>query len=245
MKKVVLLIFSILLFFSCKKAENRACIKSIGDESVQERVLEDFSLLDLGPHLKYTLVQDTVNKVIINGGKNLLNFISTDVSDGLLSIQNKNKCNFLRNLNEVVNVEVHFKEVINIYSESTEEVYCSSLNTDYLTLALRDGIGQLNVNVNVINLNVVVAHGWGNFKLSGSANYAKFDVRSNGFGDAYGLNVQDSIHAISNSSEVFRINSANCLLKSQTKNFGDIWYKGVPTEIEHLSTGVGELVNKN
>tara|TARA_B110000285_G_scaffold26248_1_gene25393 strand:- start:438 stop:1175 length:738 start_codon:yes stop_codon:yes gene_type:complete len=243
-----ILTFSIVCLafvFSCKKQENRTCYKSIGDESIQERSLESFSLLDLGPHLRYVLVQDTVNKVLISGGKNLLNFIETNVSDDKLTIVNKNKCNFLRKLNHVIVVEIHFKEIINIYSESTEEVFCESLTTDYLTIAMRDGVGTMKLNINVISINVVVSHGWGNFELTGDANYAKFIIRSNGFGDANGLIVNDSIHAISNSSEYFEINASNCILRSQTHENGDIWYVGVPSQLEHFSYGSGLLIDKN
>lgn len=242
------LIFSIVclaLVFSCKKPENRACYKSIGDESILERSLNDFSLLDLGPHLKYILVQDSVNKVIISGGKNLLNFIETNVEDDKLTIVNKNKCNFLRKLDNDIIVEIHFKEIINIYSEATEEVFCESLTTDYLSLAMRDGIGRMKLNINVQSVNVIISHGWCNFELNGNANYAKFDVRSNGFGDAYGLNVNDSIHAVSNSSEYFKINASNCLLRSQTHENGDVWYLGTPIELEHFSYGSGQLLDKN
>lgn len=245
MRILLVFIISIVLVSSCKKPENRACYKSIGDELVQERQLSDFSLLDLGPHLKYVLVQDSVNKVLISGGKNLVNFVETIVEEGKLTILNKNKCNFLRKLDNVIVVEIHFKEIVNIYSESTEEVFCESLSTNYLTVAMRDGAGTMNLNINVINVDVLVSHGWGNFYLSGNANFASFKIRSNGFGNAYDLNVNDSIHAISNSSEVFKINAENCLLRSQTHSYGDIWYVGVPNEKEHFSYNTGELIDKN
>lgn len=245
MRVLVVILLSLIMVSSCKKPENRACYKSIGDEAIVERQLSDFSLLDLGPHLRYVLVQDTVNKVIVSGGKNLLNFVETTVEEGKLIVLNKNRCNFLRKLDNVILVEIHFKEIVNIYSESTEEVYCESLTTNYLTVAMRDGAGKMKLNINVINIDVLVSHGWGNFELSGDANFASFKIRSNGFGDAYALNVNDSIHAISNSSEVFKINADNCLLKSQTHSFGDVWYVGVPDEKEHLSYGAGELIDKN
>ena len=245
MRAIIFSIVCLAMVFSCKKPENRACYKSIGDESIVERSLNNFSLLDLGPHLRYVLVQDTVNKVLLSGGKNLLNFIETNVSDNKLTVVNKNKCNFLRKLDHVIIVEIHFINIINIYSESTEEVFCESLTTDYLTVTLRDGFGTMMLNVDVLSINVGISHGWANFDLSGQANYAKFNINSNGFGNAYDLVVNDSIHAISNSSEFFKINTNNCVLRSQTHQNGDIWYIGTPTELEHFSYGSGLLLDKN
>ncbi len=245
MNKIFFLLV-ITLLFSCKKSQDRSCWKATGGLTTKEIQLGNFEHLYMGPHLKYRLVQDTVNKVLLIGGNNLVNFIETSVAENKLTIKNKNKCNFLRSYDKIVMVEIHFKKITNILFEGTEEVIAQNvMNTDYLTLVIKDGAGTFNLNVNALSLNFIVSHGWGNFKFNGNVNFLSMDVRSNGFGNAYNLSVADSIHVISTTAEIVKINADSCLIRTQTHEKGDIYYKGIPTFIEHNSYGEGQLVNKN
>ncbi len=240
--------YTIILFFlfSCKKPEDRRCFKSIGDEISITRQLDDFSKIKMGKLLKFRMVQDTVNKVILTGGKNLLNFIRTDIENGQLIVENQNKCNFLRKFDKKVTVEVHFKNVVNIEFNGSEEVEAvNQLQTDYLSLYLSDGSGKFNLNVNAKTLYVMMAHGFGNFEIKGNVDYLRLEVRTAGFGSTYGLQVKDSIHAISKTVQPIKINANNCLIRTQTHSSGDIWYIGNPTFIEHFSYAEGELIDKN
>jgi Putative auto-transporter adhesin, head GIN domain len=236
----------ILSFVACKKAEDRSCFKSIGNDTTKEIALDSFDKLYMGPHLKYVLVQDTVEKVVLTGGENLLNFVETDVSDGTLSVRNINKCNFLRSYSKLVTVEIHLVDVINITFEGTHEVICrNTINSTYLTLVIRDGAGEFNLDLNANSLNAVVTHGWGNFNISGSVDYLNMNIRSNGFGSTYDLIVKDSINIACSTTEPVKINSDSCQLRAQTLSSGDIWFVGTPEFIEFNTYGTGELLDKN
>jgi hypothetical protein len=235
-----------LVLFSCKKAEDRKCWKGVGEEITQERMVDSYDHLFLGPHIEYVLVQDTVEKVILTGGENLLNFISTDVAEGELRITNDNKCNFLRTYKKSVKAEIHLKDLQKIHFEGTKTLTCKNqLNIPYLTVFVRDGAGELNLNVNSISLYTVITHGWGNIKLSGQTSFARMEIKSNGSSDAYSLNVLDSMYVISNTVETVKVNANNILLRSETASAGDIWYIGSPSETEHNQYGTGELIDKN
>ncbi len=239
-------IISMLVVLSCKKTEDRSCFKAYGGLVTKELNLSDFEKVYMGPHLKYELVQDTVNKVLLIGGKNLLNFIETDVESGKLSVRNNNKCNFLRSYDKKVTAVIHFKKLINIEFEGTEKVTCrNQLQSDYFTLSIRDGAGEFNLNLNAISLNIDVSHGWGNFVASGNVNYLRVNAQSNGYGSTYQMNVSDSLHVISNSSELLKVNTSNCQFRGQTHQNGDIWYIGTPTVLEFNKYGDGDLFNKN
>ena len=246
MKRIGILVFIGLIVFACKKTEDRSCFKAVGGLTTKTIALSSFDKLYMGPHLKYVLIQDTEDKVVLIGGKNLLNFIETSVEDSKLSIRNKNKCNFLRSYDKMVTVEIHFKKIINVLFEGSEEVEArNKITTDYLTVVLNDGAGKFNLDVNCLALNVIANHGWCNYSLKGNTNYFGLDVRSNGFGESYGLNVNDSIIVVSNTTNLVEINADNCLLRAQTNESGEIWYKGFPTFIEEINYGEGRLVNKN
>lgn len=231
---------------SCKKAEDRTCFKFAGDPSEKEILLESFQSLDLGPHIRYELVQDTVEKVVLSGGENLLNLIRVEVVDNKLLIRNENKCNFLRSYKKEVKVTIHLVNIFTLYYSGSKEISClNQLNLGYLQLIMLDGAGKCNMNVNCSYLNTVVSNSWGNFELHGQTNYLRMNVKANGFGSAYDLNVIDSLTVISESSGLVKVNAEGALMRAETSSNGDIWYIGTPSYIEYNQYGTGALVDKN
>lgn len=237
-----LLVFAIT---SCKKAEDRACIKGAGEEVVKTVELASFNKLELGPHLNFNLVQDTINKIVITGGKNLVNFVESNVEDGLLTIFNKNKCNFLRSYKKEITVDVHFINVVNILFEGTKPLYCkNTINTSDLAVTLRDGAGKFNLDVNANSLTTLITHGWCNYNLTGNVNFLKLNIRSNGFGTS-NINVTDSVSVIMSSAENIKLFAGNVLLRAEISGGGNVGYTGVPSNIILERYGSGELIDEN
>lgn len=244
--RIVVLLFSLLAAFGCKKEEDRNCAKSIGVESSKEILLEDFSLLFMGPHLKYKLIQGTTNKVVINGGENLLNGIDVNVENQKLTILNTNKCAFLRSYDEIVEVEIHFVDITNIEFEGTNEVMCAdTLELTELTLLIRDGAGAFDLKLNANSLSLIITHGWGNYTVSGNVNYANFQISSNGFGNSNNLKVNNELIVISKTAGIVEVNADQCALFAEIGSSGSIYYKGAPNSIEFNNYGTGVLVDKN
>lgn len=247
MTRTIVAIWILLVLFSCKKPEDRRCVKSIGEEAVKEIETDQFDRVYLKEHIHYVLVQDTVEKVVIKGGKNLLNFIDVQVIDGRLEIKNENKCSFLRRYDREVEVEIHFKELINIHYEGTETLTNKgTLELGWLVVLIRDGAGPVNLNFNADAVFTTISHGWGDFTYSGSVGYANLNVKSNGYCDTYGLQIEDSITVVSNTPGTVKVNTNNAILKAEIGGAGDIWYKGSPVGDPILYRyGTGELINKN
>ena len=82
--------------YSCKPPNERNCFKGAGESDSLIVELPHFSKLVLDEHMTFVLVQDTVEKVRIYGGENLLNHIvlNTDNSEEII-ISNENRCRFL------------------------------------------------------------------------------------------------------------------------------------------------------
>lgn len=246
MRILIIFITVVAVLSSCKKAEDRACFKSFGEDTVKEVEVESFQSLFLGAHINFVLVQDTEEKIVVLGGKNVVNFISSNVVDGKLTIQNNNKCNFLRSYKKSITVEVHLIDISSIDYEGTHPLTCANVLTcPELLIVIKEGAGEFNLNINNDVLKTTISNGWGNMIISGTTKYARLEATSNGFIDSYGLTIQDSIHAISKTPGTVKINVANALLRSETSSSGDIWYKGTPTLIDHNQYGTGELIDKN
>ena len=244
--RIAFILALILLVFGCKKSEDRNCVKSIGTIDAKEIILDDFDKLYMGPHLRYKLVQSTVNKVVINGGANLLNGIDAHVDGGKLLIENKNDCAFLRPYDEIVEVEIHFVNIINIEFEGTNEVLCpDTIQATDLTLLIRDGAGAFDLKIDANSLNLVISHGWGNYNVRGDVNFATFQISSNGFGNSNDLNVSTELIVISNSAGLLEVNSSNCLFQAEINSVGNINYIGIPTILNYNRYGSGDLIDKN
>lgn len=235
-----------LVLLSCKKPEDRSCVKSAGEETEITHYVDAFNKLDIGPNMKVILVQDSEEKIIVRGGKNLVNFVQFDVTDGTLTLKNENKCNFLRSYKHEIEVEVHLVDLINVLFKGTKELKCANqLNLSFLTFVIQEGAGTCNLNLNCNSVYFVSGFGWGNYVVEGTANYARIDLRDNGFGDFTDFHLQDSVTVISSSSEKMEVNLDGIPARVETSSYGDIWYVGTPTFLEYNRYGEGELIDKN
>lgn len=247
MKLAIYVFSSLFLVLSCTKADNRRCFKSAGEESEKVIELDPFDKLYLREKIRYVLVQDTVEKIVLKGGKNLLNFIETNIIDGRLEVSNENTCAFLRSFKHKVTAEIHFKELINIHFEGTEPLTNQgTLQLNWLTLLIRDGAGSVDLSMNADMVFATISHGWGDFKFSGQVNHANLNVRSNGFCDTYGLQVADSLTVVSMTEGTLKVNAANAQFKAEINGGGDIWYIGQPNGTPKLNRyGTGQLIKKD
>jgi len=246
MKYKLYFLVPVLGLISCRKSEDRSCMKKTGTEDTLELAMPFFDRLVLHEQLQYELIQDSTNKVVVIGGKNLLNYVDAIVTDSVLDISNANKCNFLRTMKRKVKVEIHFTRIGNIEYMGTEFLKNKGkLKLDYFTFLIKDGAGPVELNFDAEFLLAVITHGWGDFTFTGSVKSANMTIRSNGFCDTYGLSVQDSMTVISRTQGDVKINVNGAKLKAQTEQDGNILYKGIPSSVLFNQYGNGELIDSN
>lgn len=235
----------LLIFSACKKPEDRKCFKKSGMYEEIAIHLGDFDRLALKEHIRYTLIQDSTDQIVIKGGSNLINFINVVPENGLVSISNKNKCNYLRKY-EVVDVEIHFTKLINILFEGTEDLNTiDTLKTDYLSLTLRDGGGSMKMCIHAHDVNVINTHGWADLSLTGVTNTTRLVLMGDGSFNTIGLKTMDSLSILSASSTIQRISADGIPLKAQIDGIGNIEYYGNPSVLFFSKYGKGDLIHKN
>lgn len=244
--RIMMLILAFAMLSGCKKAENRTCFKSTGPETERVVELPDFEKLLLREHMKFVLVEDTVNKLVITGGKNMVNLIEWKIDeDKMLEIRNASKCNFLRKLDKKINVEIHYTNMYNIRFEGSDSLTNrDTLHIPYFTLLLRDGSGSVNLRMKSVFINADIAHGWGDYTISGKTEHARIAARSNGYCNVQNLHVRDSVFVSSETSGTIRLNANAIPLRGELKGNGDIWYWGTPTFIKVNELSLGKLVAK-
>lgn len=236
------LMILIALAFSCRKPEERACFKKSGEMAIKVYEFGAFNQLHLNEHLTYKLIQDSTNKVLVRGGNNLLNFVDVMAENGVLTVENKNRCNYLRSY-EIPEVEIHYTKLINILFEGTEHLYNEdTLITDYLTLTLRDGAGHMNLNVKAMDINAINTNGWGSLTLRGKTQSLRGNLMGDGTFDFSQLSATNQVMLITSSSIDQLVNAEGVPLSVELNGIGNVYYYGTPSVINKVQYGTGQLI---
>lgn len=114
MRSLIVIILSLSLLMSCKKSNERRCVKSSGN--ISAIVLEDISAtqINMNDNISLTLVNDSLNQIEIKGGENLLSFITHEILGSQIIFNNTNKCNFLRNEDKIA-IIYHYTHLDSIF----------------------------------------------------------------------------------------------------------------------------------
>ncbi|MBK9190301.1 MAG: DUF2807 domain-containing protein [Crocinitomicaceae bacterium] len=243
--KYFLVILSIsLLIFSCKKSSERTCFKSYGDDSQIEFALDSVDRFKLYKNIRYHIYQDTLRKVIIKGGKNVISLIELSYNSTALSITNKNKCNFLRDFDNQILVEIHYPFYKWIYSETDDSlVFKDTIQSDYLYVDQFLGGGKVILNTQADVLIMNASNGVGSYTLGGHADYANLRVQAGASGDATQL-TSFSYLLDQNSTGDLKVNLDSAAANIAIKGTGNVIYSGDPDTIILTKTGDGELIQE-
>ncbi len=134
---------------------------------VEVRQVNPYHGLYLKDGIQYRLSNDNSNEIKLEGGKNLLPFIKTEVKSGILEIENTNTCNFLRNNKKSITITIPAAQVSYINYQGFGELNSfEALKIDTLELQVREG-GDMNLNLNTVHLQLVHA-GFGSVGLQGT-----------------------------------------------------------------------------
>jgi len=210
--------------------------------------LGSFTQLDLGPYIQYELIQDTANFIEISAGKNLMNFISSEIETGNLVIKNNNKCRFLRYKKEKVTAKIHFTTLNSIFYHGSELLFSKDtldFSSSDLTIDANETSGSINLKLKAKTIYLNNSNGTPDIELSGSCDFFTIDISANGTFSAKNLFVNDSIYLHYASSLYSELQSANCKLKAELSGIGDVGYFGIPSLILTNYYNSGRLIDKN
>lgn len=243
---VIISLFAIALF-GCQKPEERSCFKSIGELSSYDTIFSSFDTLRLYDDIEYSLVPDTIFRIEVEGGKNLINHVSLELENNSLIVMNKNKCNFLRKLNEKIKVTIHVQDVNYIHYEGSEELISSdTLHSSELRFFIRDGVGDVDLTVNNGYTSGVVSHGWGSFILRGKTLYAYLNCNTNSYCDASALAVEYDLRVNSNTQGDMYVNADGTnYFQALINQKGNIFYEGTPGLTSFDINHEGDIIHLN
>lgn len=247
--RISLLIITLFLcsLYSCKPPNERNCFKGAGESDSLIVELPHFSKVVLDEHMTFVLVQDTVEKVRIYGGENLLNNIvlNTDNSEEVI-ISNENRCRFLRYKNNEILVYIHFIHLDELIYNGSETLSNDGvLQLDDIQITTTGAAGSINLNLTANEIYNYNELGWPDITLNGSCNILRSEILGNMYINSKNLLVNESINYISRAGTLSKINADGCELKVELSGTGDLWYYGLPLSIDKKEYNSGKLIDKN
>ena len=146
------------------------CFKGRGKPTSEQRSLSPFLKIEVYDKIDLIIIKDSLHPehMEINGWKNLLSSISTNVKDGILAIHDNNTCNFVRDLDNRTTVKVYIHSInsLEIHDVATAKTE-GRLTLDSMLL-YHEGMSDISMDLNIGRLTCKAQSG-GNIKLNGYA----------------------------------------------------------------------------
>ncbi len=240
--RILILFLTVIFVNSCERGHGLDCFKGTGDIIRESRTAGTITRIILKDNINLILSQDSIETIVVEAGEKIINSIKTNLINGELSIENTNRCNWVRSFKKEVNVFVSVKELNNIiYYGSGRISSLNNIKSELLELDIFNGAGtidlSLDTEVSWINLSPGVA----DITVSGTSgvNY----IYTSGFGPIDCINLITDITFITNNGSNNCYIYVNDFLEAKIESVGDIYYKGNPPTIETTITGSGRLIS--
>lgn len=230
----IVLFLSVLFLYSCNQEGAWDCIKTAGELDSERRDLPAFDKISIVDEIELELVQDSVQYVIVHGGKNLIGKVETVVEEGQLRISNENFCDPVRSLKKILKVEVHVKDLKHIYTESVRNISSrDTLQVTHLTLEVFNGVGTFNALL-VGNFSCLVHSGSIDINIAGKAD--SIYLYNLGLGYIYASEMIAPYCHLNHESTGDAYIYASNTLNIENYGSGAIYYAGNPTVVNVLDS---------
>lgn len=241
------LFFYIIIVFviiSCQKEEGGNCLKSTGDIVTEIRPLNDFTYFSLHDKFNLYIITDTVNFLKIEAGENIIDGITSEISNDTLTIRNTNKCNWLRSYKNPINLYISSYTLrrLFVFGYSNVETV-NTFKANYIVVEAASPISKMVLDLDVGTCYFTASYTTGDFILTGTTD----SLRIFNYGTAYvfAQGLQSRRCWVVNSS------TGDCHVKTSDRlhveihRTGNIYYYQEPDLINIIEiSSTGQLIAK-
>jgi hypothetical protein len=226
---------------ACNKEDCPDCLQKAGSMARESRDLDVFREIRLSDRINLVITQDTVNRVLIEAGKNLIPEVVTQVEAGVLTIRDDNTCNWVRSYENSITVYLQCKELRNIYYDGAGSITgTNEMVADTLEVNLWDGSGKIRLQTDCDELRVHLHTGCGDVEIYGKARNAYYYSRGNGQIHNENLDVPGIYIDASCTGDLFV--RATEHIFARLGYDGNVYYWGKPANVESEISGNGRLI---
>jgi hypothetical protein len=237
----VLFFVSFLIHFLPSCQNSAQPWESFGDITTKTRTLGSFHGLDINQDIELFITQDSTKPthIEITYGKNVIPGITTEITNGILSIKNSNKAKWLRKLNIQPRCTLNLHQIDDIHLEGNAKVIC-------IDTLFSQAIHCTVNSVEDQNLLVFCGQFYGgvtnssNVKLSGQATIFSWSCEKGGGLDASKLRSDDVYLYHFTIKDVF-VNPSK-QFDAHLFNSGNAYYFTTPTfKFKESAQGTGQV----
>jgi hypothetical protein len=226
---------------SCDKDHLLDCLKSSGTISSETRAVADFNRIDVYNNPEVILTQDTVNSITVEAGHHIISGITTEINNGILTIRNENKCNWVRSYSKTIAVYVHVKKLDFIHHHGSSTVSSTNILHNITFDFNVWNSGDINLSVQADSIYSRQHLTVGDITLTGQSPYLYIFNKGNGF--TYEKNL------IAENSYIVQKGTGNCYvhinqnMDVEIHDSGNVYYSGSPVVSSNI-TGSGKLIHE-
>lgn len=240
MKKVAKIFFCLLILVvsSCQKVNAPDCLTPNGDEISELRDLSEFRSIELTSDIDVKLFQGATQKVEVIAGEYIIDKINTTITNGVLLIENLNRCNFVRGYKRTIRVNITLPYVSQITNDGVGDlVFDPAFKQDSVLNLGAGSSGDIHVNGS-FDMIYSSSHGNGDLYFEGTANQLILYTNGINYTFAQNLDVKDYIYIATYSlGDVYIKCNSNNVFDYNIWKDGNIYYSGTPKSINELSDG--------
>jgi len=243
-KRLVLLMISIaIIFYSCGKDSLCNCGKRTGPVVTETRVCSPFTEIEMNNNIDLVVKPDTFCSVQVTCGANLLDGITTKVENGRLILHNKNKCNWLRDLENRFTVTVSVSQLSYLVSNGTGDIHFSdTLRTSPFLLESINATGDYHLLFNCDRVELKLHTGPADIYATGYAKDLYLYSVANGY--SYAKDLRSETCTVHTESTGDTYVNASSELQAEIGYSGNVYYSGNPSAVR-TGNGTGNLIQLN
>lgn len=236
------LILFLALLAGCNSPDAWDIFKSTGHTKTEIRKLASFDAISISEDIEFqVVVQDTVSKIVLSAGKNLIPKISSSVQNNTLTIKDNNRFDFVRSNSRTIKICIYTYKLRLLNATTGKNFYIfSSTPSDSMRLMLTQCSGDIFAIINAKKLKVRQRESTSKIVVTGITDSLDYrcglsfgPVDLSALNTSYAKVLQDGPNDLSISVR----DSLNVTIKG----IGNVNYSGYPL-IKSKVTGKGRLV---
>ncbi|MEO7767798.1 MAG: head GIN domain-containing protein [Ferruginibacter sp.] len=233
MKQLMVCFFALVVFASCNQR------RGSGNIITEKRNTGDFSGISVGGAFEVEVKSGPSIEVVVESDDNIIRFIETKVSDGILKIRTKNGTNFN---NAHFKVFVTVPEINSMQISGAANVKVKDQLNSHQKISLNvSGAGRLEATVDAPEIYAEV-NGAGKIELSGRTRNYKAHV--SGSGNLKSANLKSENTEVEASGAGSARVHASVTLRADASGAGNIYYRG-GANVQQKTSGAANIKNEN
>lgn len=243
MKKLILLTGIFILSITTANAQWWSNQKVVGNKEVvkQTRSVNEYDRIAVTGMMEVQLVAGKEGKIDLEAEGNLMEYIETEVSGGLLKIGIKKGVNLQPSKNYPIKLVVTFEDLDGLTLTGSGHIRNSDPITAREFKVSVTGSGNMNLDIKTDSFDGSLT-GSGDVKLKGSTRDLKCKVTGSGDFLAFDFKAVNVTASVTGSGDI-EVSVEN-ELNANVSGSGDIKYKGDPTKESFKTSGSGKVTKK-